>query len=129
VPDSKLEKWRRWGYVILAILFTGDIVTTTLARMVGHPELNPIMVFFVSNPFLHFVVKLSILLVIVCLIEGISFILKRRGQYSRLIQKILVIAIGILIVFYGIVVIGNIVVLLKEHNLIPVLKKILRGII
>jgi len=44
MDEAGLERWRQWGYGILAALFACDVVTTTIDRMFGHHELNPVMI-------------------------------------------------------------------------------------
>jgi len=112
MPDGILERWRRWGYGILAFLFVCDIITTTIDRMYGHHELNPVMIPYVANPFVHFIVKFIALSIIVGLIESCSLVLKKFGRDSGFVQTIFFTAVFLFNVYYAYGVIANIWVML-----------------
>ncbi|HXW98499.1 MAG TPA: hypothetical protein VEI51_02110, partial [Methanomicrobiales archaeon] len=76
MPDNRLERWRRWAYGILAALFAYDILFTWIAQLIGDYEVNPVMVPFVADPFVHVLVKLAAFLIIVGLIESCSLALR-----------------------------------------------------
>jgi len=118
MADGSLERWRRWGYGILALLFVCDIITTTIDRMCGHHELNPIMIPYVANPLVHFIVKFIALSIIVGLIESCSLVLKKLGRYSGFVQLIFFTAVLLFNIYYAYGVIANIGVLLGSPHLV-----------
>lgn len=54
---------------ILASLVLADVATTTMALQAGGSELNTIMTWVVQDPLIHLVVKISLVLMLVYLIE------------------------------------------------------------
>jgi len=112
MADDSLERWRRGGYGILAALFACDVITTTIDRMYGHHELNPLMVPFVTDPVVFFVVKFIAFAIIVGLVESCCLVLKKTGRYSRSFQIFFLAAILLLNVYYAYGVISNIRVML-----------------
>lgn len=46
--------------MLLGAVMLMDVITTQLILGMGYVELNPMMVFFVSNPYLHFGLKVLV---------------------------------------------------------------------
>ena len=113
MPDATLERWRRWAYGILAVLFGYDVLFTTIAQKFGAYEVNPVMVPYATDPFVHFIVKVAAFLIIVGLVESCSLLLRKMGQYSETIQKIFLGFVVFLILYYAYGELKNIGILLR----------------
>lgn len=46
--------------MLLGAVMLMDVITTQLILGMGHVELNPLMVFFVGSPYLHFALKVLV---------------------------------------------------------------------
>jgi hypothetical protein len=68
-------------WLILALLFALDILTTSMSLHLGNFEKNPFMVPFVNNPLLHGIVKMSAYIFLFFVIErAVVFIQEKRPE-------------------------------------------------
>ena len=68
-------------WLILALLFALDILTTSMSLHLGNFEKNPFMVPFVNNPLLHGIVKMSAYVFLFFVIErAVVFIQEKRPE-------------------------------------------------
>ena len=68
-------------WLILGLLFSLDILTTSMSLHLGNFEKNPFMVPFVNNPLLHGIVKMSAYVFLFFVIErAVVFIQEKRPE-------------------------------------------------
>jgi hypothetical protein len=87
-------------WVVLALLFALDIFTTSVSLQQGNIEKNPFMIPFVSNPFIHGIVKMSAYIFLFVIIEkAVLFIEKKRPERHPFWIKLNFLALYGLILF------------------------------
>ena len=81
-PRIRVLRYYRYAlWLILAVLFALDIVTTSFSLQQGFFEKNPFMVPFADNPLLHGIVKIGAFIFLVIVIEtAVRFIREKRWE-------------------------------------------------
>ena len=81
-PPIRVLRYYRYAlWLILAVLFALDIVTTSFSLQQGFFEKNPFMIPFADNPLLHGIVKIGAFIFLVIVIEtAVRFIREKRWE-------------------------------------------------
>jgi hypothetical protein len=81
-PRIRVLRYYRYAlWLILAVLFALDIVTTSFSLQQGFFEKNPFMIPFADNPLLHGIVKIGAFIFLVIVIEtAVRFIREKRWE-------------------------------------------------
>jgi hypothetical protein len=116
-----VKKYHRHAlWLILGLLFALDIFTTSLSLHLGNFEKNPLMTPFVSNPFLHGIVKILAYIFLFFVIEGaVIFIQEKKPQHTpfwiklnfQTLYGLIIFVLIYLIWLYLYVVVSNILVI------------------
>jgi hypothetical protein len=70
---------------ILGILLVLDILTTTIILGSGGMEYNPFMTVIIQNPLVHFLVKVSLLVLVLVVARKSESVLKNSGEILTLV--------------------------------------------
>ena len=116
-----VKKYHRHAlWLILGLLFALDIFTTSLSLHLGNFEKNPLMTPFVSNPFLHGIVKILAYIFLFFVIEGaVIFIQEKKPEHTpfwirlnfQTLYGLIIFVLIYLIWLYLYVVVSNILVI------------------
>jgi hypothetical protein len=104
---------RHFFWILIAILFVLDIITTTIGLQVGFYEQTLFMIPFVGNPILHVIIKLIAFVILFVVLEGLLKIFEFNSQAHLILDLFLTFALIYVCWLFLNIVIKNIQVILR----------------